>query len=223
MPTTPERAGSAGRPGRPRDAHIDACVIETTFLVLHESGYRRLTMEEVARRAGTTKPAIYRRWPTRQHLVLAALARQLGQVQAPDTDCTLCDISECISLFVDAFERMPPDILGPLFADCTSEPDLRREFMATLFDPPRVAVDHTLTRALERGDLRADLDRQLTLDLLGSLVHYRALFGHASTNAAEIESAVETLLQGIATDYPALLEHARQESNASATHQLHTS
>ena len=83
------------------------------------------------------------------------------------------------------------------------------------------AVDPTLTRALERGDLRADLDRQLTLDLLGSLVHYRALFGHATTTDADIESAVETLLRGAATDYQRLLEHAQEEASASQAHHLH--
>ncbi len=189
--------------------------------MLEESGYNRLTMEEVARRARTTKPAIYRRWSTRQHLVLAALARELGEVRAPDTDCTLCDLSECINLFVAAFCRMPPDVLGPLLADCTGEPELHRQFMTALFDPPRNAVEETLTRALERGDLRADLDRQLTLDLLGSLVHYRALFGHASTSATEVESAVETLLQGIATDYPNLAEQARREESRSQAHHRH--
>lgn len=195
--------------------------MSATFDVLSEVGYGGFTIEEVARRAGTTKPAIYRRWPTRQRLVLAALARQLGQIEAPNTECTLCDISECISLFVSAFERMPPDVLGPLLADCTGDPTLRSEFMTSLFDPPRAAVDETLTRALERGDLRPDLDRQLTLDLLGSLVHYRALFEHASTSQTQIESAVETLLQGIATDYSSLLEHARAEPSSSEAHHLH--
>ena len=56
---------------------------------LDAGGYGTLTLADVARRAGTTKPAIYRRWATRQHLVLAALAARLGEAQAPDTSCTL--------------------------------------------------------------------------------------------------------------------------------------
>lgn len=201
--------------------HIDTAVLDAADAVLDEYGYRRFALEEVARRASTTKPAIRRRWPTRQQLVLAALARRLGRAQVPDTECTLCDLVEGIKVFVAAFCRMPPDVLGPLLADCSGEPELRAEFMTTLFDPPRAAVAHTLDRALARGDLRHDLDRELTLDLLGSLVHYRALFGHAPTGEAEIERAVETLLQGIATDYPALLEHSRRQAGDPRTHQLH--
>jgi AcrR family transcriptional regulator len=207
--------------GRPRDPEIDAAALAGTLAVLDEAGYGGLTLEEVARRAGTTKPAIYRRWPTRQQLVLAALELRLGEARAPDTGCTLCDLDECLKVFVAAFKRMPPDVLGPLFADCAGDRELRGAFMATLFDPPRAAVKQTLDRAYERGDLRDDVDRDLVLDLIGSLVHYRALFGHARTSDAEIERAVEALLQGIATDYPRLLEHSRSMSGTPRLHRLH--
>lgn len=210
------------RGGRPRSPEIDAAVLDATLTVLDTAGYGRFSIEEVARRAGTTKPAIYRRWPTRQHLVLAALARRLGEVRIPNSDCTLCDLDEALRVFVVAFQCLPPGVLAPLLADCTATPELHAAFMATLFDPPREAVRQTITRAIARGDLRADLDLTLTLDLLGSLVHYRALFGHASTGTAEIERAVTTLLQGIATDYPALLEHSRQLAEAGQDHDRHT-
>lgn len=212
---------AVARAGRPRNPDIDTAVLGATLDLLGEAGYRRFTLDEVARRAGTTKPAIYRRWPTRQHLVLAALARRLGESPVPDTECTLCDLTEGINVFVAAFQRMPPDVLGPLLADCAGEPELRTAFMTTLFEPPRAAVEHTLNRALARGDLREDVDCGLVLDLLGALVHYRALFGHAPTSAAEIERTVETLLQGIATDYPELLEHSRRQAGDPQRHQLH--
>jgi AcrR family transcriptional regulator len=216
-----KRAPDAARVGRPRDRHIDAAVLDATLVVLDRSGYGRLTLEEVARRAGTTKPAIYRRWSTRQQLVLAALGRRLGVARAPDTGCTLCDLDECLKVFVGAFRRMPPGVLGPLFADCAGDDGLRTLFMTTLFDPPRAAVRETLERAHARGDLRDDVDLELILDLTGSLVHYRALFGHAPTSDVELERAVEALLQGIATDYPSLLAHSRLKTGDPKLHHLH--
>jgi AcrR family transcriptional regulator len=209
------------RVGRPRDRQIDAAVLGATLAVLDRSGYGRLTIEEVAREAGTTKPAIYRRWPNRQRLVLAALGQRLGDARAPDTGCTLCDLDECLKVFVGAFRRMPPGVLGPLFAECAGDRELRAAFMSVLFEPPRAAVRETLDRAHVRGDLRDDVDLELILDLIGSLVHYRALFGHAPTSDAEIERVVEALLRGIATDYPRLLEHSRRVSGDSKLHHLH--
>jgi AcrR family transcriptional regulator len=221
MARSPARTAHVPRVGRPRDRQIDAAVLNATVTVLGESGYGRLTFEEIARRARTTKPAIYRRWPTRQRLVLAALGLRLGDVRAPDTGCTLCDLDESLKLFVAAFRRIPPDVIGPLFADCAGDRELRAAFMSTLFDPPRAAVKETLVRARARGDLRDGVDQDLILDLIGSFVHYRALFGHARTSNVEIERAVEAILQGIATDYPRLLEHSRRMSRDSKLHRLH--
>jgi AcrR family transcriptional regulator len=219
--SAPDSTANEARVGRPRDRQIDAAVLGATLTLLDRSGYGRLTLEEVARTAGTTKPAIYRRWPSRQRLVLAALGRRLGAARAPDTGCTLCDVDECLKVFVAAFRRMPPGVIGPLFADCAGDPELRAAFMTALFDPPRAAVRETLDRAHARGDLRDDVDLDLVLDLIGSLVHYRALFGHAPTSDVEIEGAVEALLQGIATDYPRLLEHSRSVSGDPGMHHLH--
>jgi AcrR family transcriptional regulator len=207
--------------GRPRDRQIDVAVLDTTLALLDQSGYVRLTLEQVARQAGTTKPAIYRRWSGRQRLVLAALSQRLGEAQAPDTGCTLCDLDECLKVFVAAFRRMPPGVIGPLFADCAGDRELRAAFMTALFDPPRAAVRETLERAHARRDLRDDVDVDLILDLIASFIHYRALFGHAPTSNAEIERAVEALLQGIAADYPTLLEHSRRMSGAPSLHHLH--
>jgi AcrR family transcriptional regulator len=206
------------RPGRPRDPSIAASVLDAVLAVLADGGYGALTLERVARQAGTTKPAIYRRWRGRQRLVLAALRTRMGEVTAPDTGCTLCDIGECLLVFLAAFRRLPPDVLGPLFADCAGDPDLHRAFMTTLFDPPRAAVAVTLDRAHERGDLRAGVDRNLVVDLLGSLIHYRLLFRHAATSDDEIGHIVEALMRGVAADYPGLIEHSRRLRSATAHH-----
>lgn len=214
-------ARGVSRNGRPRDRQIDEAVLDATLAALDENGYMRLSIEDIARRAKTNKPSIYRRWPTRQHLVLDALNLRLGHLSAPDTGCTLCDLDDGINLFVNAFKRLPPDLLGPLLADCANDPELHQTFMTTLFDPPRAAVEQCLDRALARGDLRPDIDRELTLDMLGSLVHYRALFGHAPTSDEDIERSVEALLRGIATDYDALLKHSREVSGDPRVHHLH--
>ncbi|GAA1987727.1 TetR/AcrR family transcriptional regulator [Isoptericola halotolerans] len=220
MSTAPSDRARA-RVGRPRDDAIDDAVLAATIVVLDEVGYARLSLGDVARRAGTSKPALYRRWPSRQHLVLAALERRIGSVRPPDTSCTMCDLAECLGLFVEAFEQLPPGVLAPLLADSADDAALRAELMARLFDPPREAVRRTLSRARERGDLRAELGLDLAVDLLGSFVHYRALFGHAPTTPEEIETAVETLLQGLATDYDSLLAHAQGVEVVAQPHELH--
>jgi AcrR family transcriptional regulator len=220
MPTRQPRSSTTAG-GRPRDPHIDTAVLEATLALLDESGYTALSVEEVARRAGTTRPAIYRRWSGRARLALAALAVRLEVAEVPDLGCTLCDLEEGLGVFTAVFGAIRPDVLGPLLAECSADPDLQAEFMATLFDPPRAAVARMLDRSAARGDLRPDIDRELVLDMLGSLIHYRVLFGHASTSNADIVNAVEALLRGIADDYPALVEHSRQLAAEQARHAAH--
>jgi AcrR family transcriptional regulator len=185
------------RTGRPRDPAIEGAVLDATADVLSQVGYARLTMEEVARRAGTTKPSIYRRWRGRPELVLAALVRRLdaGAIRAPESGCVVCDLVAGVEVFVTAFRRMPPGVLGALFADCDGE--LREEFMSSLFEPARRVVAAVVERAEGRGDLCEGLDRDVVVDLLGSFVHYRALFGHAPMDASKV---VVTLLRGMVAD-----------------------
>ncbi len=199
-----------GAGGRPRDPHIDDAVIAATLEVLAETGYPGLTLEEVARRAGTSRPAIYRRWAGRPRLALAAIATRLDVPSPPDSGCTLCDLGEGFNVFLAAYRTIRPDVLSSLYAECAPDPELQQRYLETVIEPSRRAVGQTLDRAVARGDLRPDLDREQLLDVFGSLVHYRALFGRRHMSDAEAERMVETLLQGLAVDYPALL--ARSEA-----------
>ncbi|MQA02923.1 MAG: TetR family transcriptional regulator [Streptosporangiales bacterium] len=218
---TDSQAGAAKRVGRPRDARVDAAILAAAAVLLDEHGYPPLTLEKVAHRAGTTRPALYRRWRSRAHLVLDALAPRIAETPVPDTGCTICDLNEGVQIFVRVYERLRPDVLGPLLAECATDADLRRSFMASLFEPPRRAVAQLLANAVARGDLRGDLDSTLAVDTLGSFIHYRALFGHAPVSGTEIERAVEALLCGFATDYEALVEHARSVPGRTQRHAAH--
>lgn len=196
--------------GRPRNTQIDDAVIAATLDMLDEKGYWEISVEAVARAAGTSKPAVYRRWSGRPDLVLAALADRLDVPTAPDTGCTLCDIDESFGIFLSAYRRIRPESLGSLYAECARDPELRARFTHTLVEPARNAVARSLDRAIARGDLRESVDRELLLDLVASLVHYRALFGPGHLDQEDADGALEILLQGAAADYAGLLAHSEQ-------------
>ncbi|WP_149359560.1 TetR/AcrR family transcriptional regulator [Lolliginicoccus suaedae] len=195
-------------PGRPRDRNLDSAILTATLELLAERGYLELSLEEVAHRAGTSRPAIYRRWPGRAPLALAAIADRLDTPAPPDTGCTLCDLSEGIEVFLAAYRTIRPDVLSSVFADCSAEPSLRDLYIEAIVEPPRRAVAHTLDIAIERGDIRSDADRDGLLDMLASVVHYRAVFQSRHLTEEDAAAVVETLLRGAAVDYPALVEHS---------------
>jgi AcrR family transcriptional regulator len=206
----------AGVPrGRPRDPGIDEIVLRAAIALLREGGYPACTIASAAERAAANKPSIYRRWSTRQALVIDALARQLPPIVDPDTGCTRCDFGEAFAMFAESFGRaLPARVLAPLVADCASDPELHEQFMAALFLPLRAVASQILVRAIERGDVRADVDLDLVVDLLSSTVYYRALFHHAPLTPSLLEDAADLLLQGVATDYEHLMVVSRQHSHS---------
>ncbi|MBO3732628.1 TetR-like C-terminal domain-containing protein [Glycomyces niveus] len=188
------------RTGRPRDERIDQAVIEATAKLLNEVGYARLTFEAVAARASTSKPALRRRWPSRAHLVVDALAAIVGTAPTPDTGCTRCDLVEGIRTLGAAYPvKIGRTVLPALVADLAGDPELDRVFLERYFHPRRATTAEALRRGIERGDLVPDADIDLLLDLFGATVYYRVLFGHLPVDQDIAERIVDTVLQGVST------------------------
>ena len=88
-------------PGRPRDASRDEAILTATVALLRRRGYPGLTIEGVASEAGVGRPTIYRRWASREALVLDAAATLVPQPDVPDTGSVRDDL---IALMHGAFE-----------------------------------------------------------------------------------------------------------------------
>lgn len=197
--------------GRPRDGAIDAAVLSATLDILGERGYLGFAVEAVAARAATTKAAIRRRWPARQELVIDALASVLVTPPPPDNGCTRCDLMDSVRLLAGVLsDRLPGQVLAPLVADCAGVPGLRARLIATLVAPSRDTVAAVVRRAADRGDLRADADPALVVELLGSVVYQRALFGPGPVAEDAVGPLVDAVLRGVAADFDRLVEISRQ-------------
>lgn len=195
-----QKESQRGR-GRPRDTRIDEAVPEAVLAVLDEKGYPGLTLEEVAARAGTTKPALRRRWRTKQHLVVDALLHRVGAAPTPDTGCTHCDLIAGIDTLSYAFANTNAGRVVPaLIVDLKDDPGLEAEFFDKFFHPRRATTATALRRGIERGDIREDADIDLLLDMLGSTAYYRALFRHLPLTDTLAEEIVEVVMAGVATD-----------------------
>jgi AcrR family transcriptional regulator len=194
-------------PGRPRDAAIDAAVLDATVAVLRDRGWHGFALETVATVAGTTKAAIRRRWPQRQRLVIDALGTLLADPPIPDNGCTRCDLIQSADLLADLLhDRLPAGVLAPLVADCV-DPDTKQYLVDTLVAPSRAAATTAVERAVRRGELRPDVDPAMVVDLLAAVVYQRALFGDAPQDPRIL---VDMLLRGVAVDFERLLWISRQ-------------
>lgn len=146
--------------GRPRDPRIDRAVLEAAAELLVERGYAGTTLGEIARRAGTTTPALYRRWPSKAHLV--------HEVAIPDRFASLPPSTGDLRADLRALAEGAQAIFGSpvalaafpgLLADVAHQPDLHDSLLkrfADVFAGLRSRIE-TAARAGEiRGDVRAD-------------------------------------------------------------------
>lgn len=193
---------------RHRDERIDEAVLTAVSALLREAGYAALTMEAIATRAGTTKPAIRRRWKSRQQLVVAAMARDRVGVADIDTGCLRCDIAghlEALRLGLDdpAMRRVLPGLL----ADLADDPQLRQEFLDAVWAPRRQACIVVLRKAEQRGDVRLD-DVDLVVDLFAAPIFLRALFRHAPSGPEFSERVTQAVLTGVGSTNAHVCAHA---------------
>ncbi|WP_433383971.1 TetR/AcrR family transcriptional regulator [Actinoplanes sp. CA-142083] len=143
---------------RRRGAALEEALLEAAWEELTEVGYARFTVEGVAARAGTSRPVIYRRWPQRAELAIAAVqhfSRSEAIVEAPDTGsfrddlvAVLKDVSGRRSALITLFSVQ----MGEYFAETGSSPaELREQFLAARQRP--FGFDRVLDRAIERGEV----------------------------------------------------------------------
>jgi AcrR family transcriptional regulator len=169
--------GASRGPGRPRDVRHDHAILDATLGILLEQGYRGVTIEGVAARAGVGRPTIYRRWPSKPAVVVAALVQSDRlTLPAPDTGSLRNDL---IAVQRHQVERMnAPDarrVTAGLIADLADDPELADTYVNQFLAPRRATVWQVLQRGVDRRELDADVDFAFLYDLLVGPLFMRAV------------------------------------------------
>lgn len=156
-------------PGRPMSADVDAALIQSAQEILLENGYEGLSVEALVKRAGTTRPAFYRRY---QDLGVLALELLLSRFETElqeifDTGSLTSDLlavqRDQLAFFTDPLiDRTLPGFIASLRTDN----DLRQSFMDRFFLPRRQATGLILQRAARRGEIPGNFDTDWICDLL---------------------------------------------------------
>jgi AcrR family transcriptional regulator len=161
--------------GRPRSPEAHRAILEATLELLVEGGFRALSMDAVAARAGVGKATIYRRWRSKTELVSAAVKLLNADIDLADTGTLRGDYLAIARQAMGAMNTPVSTIAPRLVAEATGEPELHAIFLDELVVPRRRALKILLRRAEERGEIRTGLDYDIVVDLLAGPVMYRLL------------------------------------------------
>ncbi len=196
IPTSARRPGGHGRDrGRPRDPAVDDAIIEAALAELDERGYADLTVSDVARRAGVSKPAVYRRWADKAQLVVEAIASRMPAAPFTDTGEVSGDLVAYADRLVTTFTGTPAgQVLPGLVAAMAADPGLASRYRELLIHPLRRQMRAAVERGIARGELIPDTDVELVLDVIAGPVYTRLLITGVPLDPTYSRAAVELVL-----------------------------
>lgn len=186
------------RLGRPVDPSIDRAVVDTVLLELKRSGYRSITMEGIAGKIGRARASLYRRWPSKRHLVAYAVVSELGANPSPDTGSLRLDLMRAVETLITGFQGALGPALAGLVGEMADDPVLARTIRREVLAKRRRSIRAAFQRGIKRGELRSDVSIELLMDMLTAPFYFRTLFGHVKLSAAMMETVVDTILRGAA-------------------------
>ena len=196
--TATEPAGLPRKPGRPRSEQAEQAIIEATLDVFAEKGFDGVCVELVAARAGVGKATIYRRWPNKEELLLAALGSLKSPYPEPKGACVRDDLLAIVEVMcADKADPRKARRYALLLGEGEKYPRLMARYKETVVQPRRDAMRTVIRRGVETGELRPDTDVEIAmLSLTGAIMaQERALDG--TLDGAFATRLVDGLLLGL--------------------------
>ncbi|MFJ8534800.1 TetR/AcrR family transcriptional regulator [Streptomyces sp. NPDC093591] len=197
---------SAARPGRPRSAAAAPAILAATREALVEVGWSKLTLGDVATRAGVAKTTLYRRWSGKNELVVDAVAELFDELELPDSGSLAADIEGVVLQFAAILAR--PEAKSGLMAvvaESTRDEALRERIRRSIVDRQKRLVLQGRSRAQRRGELPPETDPEeaartadLVFDVVAGAVVHRTLVSAEPADEEWVRSFTRVLLLGLA-------------------------
>jgi rhodanese-related sulfurtransferase/AcrR family transcriptional regulator len=188
------------RRGRPRSEKARQAILDAAAELLLVHGLGSVSMDAVAERAGVSKATIYRWWPTKETLALDALHLEWSGAHPPvrGTGPLRADLISVMRPWVTLVAARPYGrVLAALLAEAHADPGFAEEYRARFIGPRREESRGLVRGAIERGEIPADTDVELALDLLWGPLYHRLLHGHATLDEGFLGRVVDAVLAGV--------------------------
>jgi AcrR family transcriptional regulator len=186
------------RPGRGRSNASRQAILASTFALLEEDGFVRLTIEGVAARAGVGKTTIYRWWPSKGVLAVEAFLSAVTPAitfphGASPRDNLRSQMLALAALYRGPMGRFAREMIGASQHD----PEARRAFVDGFLAPRRLAAHVVFQRGVAAGEFTARSDPDLAIDALYGPIYYRLLASGALIDDAFVNGIADLVLSSL--------------------------
>jgi AcrR family transcriptional regulator len=186
------------RLGRPRSERARVAILAAAADLLVEGGLHAATIEAIAARAGVSKVTIYKWWPTRGAVAIDSYFHRYGQtIHFEDTGDLTTDLVTQMRVLIGAFRGRAGAVMAELVGHAQADPNLAETLRSGWLKPRRDATTAVLQRAIDRGDIDAQIDIPAVLDQLYAPLYYRLIMAHEPRTDDLAETLVRTVLDGI--------------------------
>ena len=207
MTTTSEPEQGQRKPGRPRSAQAHKAILAATLELLAQEGFQGLSIEDIAARAGVGKTTIYRRWSSKDELVIDAIHEIQVDLTTVDTGNFRNDL---VILFKAAYQGIMthpllPQLVLRLISEFQANPEIFQVFLTQLLIPRLQRFIYMVERAQVRGEIRRDIDWTLALELIAGPIFMHLLITHylapsmSSSDDKWVEQMIDSVMHGIGT------------------------
>jgi AcrR family transcriptional regulator len=181
--------------GRPRSAEADQAIADATIALLEEEGYSSMTMQGVAARAGVSTATLYRRWPSKQDLVVGTIKALVPEPQEIDTGTLAGDLDRFLNRVAQKLASDEGQLIKGIIGEAVRNPALAQAFREGFDKPPQPTIAGILGRAAARGEIPRPADVGLASALVVGVMKERWLLGNEPVTPAEIKLLVPMLVR----------------------------
>jgi AcrR family transcriptional regulator len=187
------------RLGRPRSQQSRAAVLRATSELMREVGLRAMTTDDIAARSGASKATIYKWWPNKYAVAVEAFLSEMA-VESPDPDTGSAreDFRLALRGLIHFYTGENGGAYAQLVGEAQFDPKIGAELRDHLVGSRRELVRAIWDRGVARGELRADVDPEVAIDLIFGPAMYRLVAGHAPLDDTAAEAVVDAAIRGLA-------------------------
>jgi AcrR family transcriptional regulator len=190
---------AARRPGRPRSERAEQAILDATLEAIGECGVDGVRCEDVAARAGVGKATLYRRWPGKEDLLIAAFASLKSPLPQPRGESVRADLIAMLDVMArDADDPRYARQFALLHGEGQRYPRLVARYKEQVVEPRRELIRSVLRRGITTGELRPDADVEIAMLTLTGAVMARGKHDAAPAEPDFAARVVDQLLRGIA-------------------------
>ena len=194
----PPRDLATTRPGRPRSEAAREAVLTATWRLLAAHNLDKISVTEIARHSGVSKPTIYKWWSSKAALAADAFFSFASlESPCPRGRSAATRLKNQINSLVSFYDGDAGRIVRDIIAHGPSDPDTLRSFRRDYLEKRRAQGGLILQHGIDRGEFAEGLNVETALDMLYGPIYYRLLVEHAPLDQSFAASLVAYVLAAI--------------------------